>query len=387
MDRTLFGAILLPVVIFGAMIAPAFADAAWDECLNAPKRACVFDEALRAAQTVADGAPRAGALATLARWESDAGFAAAAAVRQRAMQAARSLEKDSDREDALAEVAEAAGSAGSPSEAVQIAQSIKGARARSEALVAAAVGQHKLGLVKEADETFAMAIAAARSLESATDRLLALLWIAREQGREGFASEAQTTLASALRIAQSEEPGFARSDDLANISSAQLAVGDIDDALRIAGAIDDASRRAFQLGAGAQALARAGKLPEALEVINAAEMGRPRAIALAIIAKAQAKAGLAEEATGNFEQAHRAALAAPTQLDQAWAMSSIAAASSLTPALRSSRRRNSRWLAKTQRLWSLAVCATSPCPWSPAIWRNQARPLRRPGSRCRSAIR
>src|SRR5580692_4893522 len=119
MDGRLFSAILLPVVLLGAAIAPAFADVAWDECLSAPKRACVFDEARRAAQKIADGAPRAGALANLATSESKAGLAdAAAAVRQLAMQAARSVENDSDREDALAVVAGAAGQAGAPAEAM-----------------------------------------------------------------------------------------------------------------------------------------------------------------------------------------------------------------------------------------------------------------------------
>ncbi len=165
------------ILVLGVSIAPAFPDAAWDACLKAPKRACVFDEALRTAQTVNDDSCRVGALVTIATDESRAGLAdASAANRRLALQAAQSVKNESHR----------AGGAGARRirgwsgrrvfrMRCKSPQSIKGDRDRSNALAAAAVAQKKAGLVKEAAEAFATAIASARLVEPETTRLWTLL--------------------------------------------------------------------------------------------------------------------------------------------------------------------------------------------------------------------
>jgi tetratricopeptide (TPR) repeat protein len=150
----------------GAQPAP---DEDWKACMAAPSRDCIFDEALRVAQSIKDEPSRAWALAEIARGQANVGL------------------RD---------------------EAVELALSITVPWRRAEALSYVAEAQAREGLKKEAGVTFAQAVQAAKtSGDRKGEGAEALAVIAAAQAKTGFTREAIATYKQALQLVQSIRHG------------------------------------------------------------------------------------------------------------------------------------------------------------------------------------
>ncbi|XUM23144.1 hypothetical protein ACRAVF_06950 [Bradyrhizobium oligotrophicum S58] len=304
---------LLGLAFASACPAPALAEAApataWTICTEAPKRACVldqarhlaqsiarvhalqsvaqaqakaglrkqavatFDLAFRTAQSTTDGESRASKLISIAKAQAAAGLSEAGATLDEALRVTRSIDFDMSREDLLSSIALMRADDNHVAEAFELLQSIKRPWLRSKVLIAIAQSQGRSGLTQEAAVTYRQSVQESRLRPFwAIGRSSILITIAKAQARAGLLQDAGTTLHRARRIASS---------------------------------IRDEPPRFWN------------NLPFAGPVIMCVQ-------ALADVAVAQAGAGLASEGTATFERAHVIALSIDNEMDRVDALIRLA---------------------------------------------------------------
>jgi tetratricopeptide (TPR) repeat protein len=270
-----------------------------DACHKVPTRACLLDEALTLALSVAPSASRSSLLGT---------------------------------------IAEAQAVAGNVQAALQIAQSIPSDQIpHVTALRAIASAQARLGLTTEARETFSQARQLADALENQLSRAVALQSVAQAQADAGMVAEANSTFEASLNVAQALElsrPATCRiapapEDQLdflfRTLAEQQARAGNISNSLQTARLIKyHPDVRAVLLRTIAEIQAQGGQKAEAgltfKEALEAAQASPPehwpscptvrhvtraefQAGTLSDIAKAQARTGLLEDAAATFEAA------------------------------------------------------------------------------------
>ncbi len=197
-------------------------------------------------------------------------------------------------------------------EAIQAAQKIEDAQARSLALRDIAEAMVEVG-------QFDLAIQVAQKIEDALDRSWALKDIA-----EAMAEAGQFNLAQ--QVAQKIEDARDRSLVLRFIAEAMAKVGQFDLAIQVAQKIERALARSFALREIAEVMAKVGQRERANQVFQLAlqaaqkiEDALDRSFALRLIAETMAK-------TGQFDLAFYVAQKIEDALDRSWALKDIAEA-------------------------------------------------------------
>jgi len=144
-------------------------------------------------------------------------------------------------------------------EALQFAQKIKDASARSLALSFIAKAMAEAWQTEQANKTFQLALQAAQKIEGAGARSEALKDIAEAMAKVGQTERANETFQLALQVAQKIEDASDRSSALRGIAEAMAEAGQIDRAVKVAETMDDPVERLQALAAIIAAKREAGK--------------------------------------------------------------------------------------------------------------------------------
>ena len=220
---------------------------------------------------------------------------------QEAIQDAQKIEDAWARSEALRFIAEAMAKAGQTERANQVfqlafqaAQKIEDAKARSWALSGIAEATAEAGQKEQANQVFQLAFQAAQKIEDAKARSWALSGIAEATAKAGQTERANQVFQLALQVAQKIEGALDRSWALRGIAVATAKAGQFDCALQIAQKIEDAWSRSWALTEIAKALAQVGQFDRALEVAETIDNPFARLQILADIMAAKQKAGKGE---------------------------------------------------------------------------------------------
>jgi serine protease Do len=183
------------------------------------------------------------------------------------------------------------------------------------------------------ERAYQEAIQDAQKIEDAWARSEALRFIAEATAEAGQKEQANQVFQLALQVAQKIEGALDRSLALRGIAVAMAKVGQFDRALQIAQKIEDAKARSWALSGIAEATAEAGQTERANQVFQLAlqaaqkiEDAKARSWALSGIAEAMAKAGQTERANQVFQLALQVAQKIEGALDRSWALRGIAVA-------------------------------------------------------------
>ncbi|MEJ7614884.1 MAG: trypsin-like peptidase domain-containing protein [Candidatus Fervidibacter sacchari] len=191
-----------------------------------------------------------------------------------AIQAAQKIEDAQARSLALRDIAEAMVEVGQFDLAIQVAQKIEDALDRSWALKDIAEAMAEAG-------QFDLALQVAQKIEDARDRSLVLRFIA-----EAMAKAGQFDLA--VQVAQRIEEAWIRSLALRDIAAVIARTGQFDLAVQVAQKIEYALDRSWALRDIVVAIARAGQFDFAIQVAQKIEYASARSSALRFIASTMA---------------------------------------------------------------------------------------------------
>ncbi len=208
---------------------------------------------------------------------------------QEALQAAQKIEDAQARSLALMDIANAMTEAGQFDLAIQVAEKIEDAEDRYRALRLIAIVMAEVGQTEWANQVFQLAIQVAQKIENAEFRSSALSAIAFTMAKAG-----QFDLA--LQVAHKIEDAKDRSRALGDIAEAMAEAGQFDRAIQIAQKIEDAEERSWALGLIAVTMAETGQFDLALQVAHKIEDAKDRSWALKFIARALVEAGQLERA-------------------------------------------------------------------------------------------
>jgi hypothetical protein len=274
MTRTIIAGTYVLALACDATAQPA-SDAAWNECLKTPARACVLREAAEVASGIADPDLAASELGEIAATRLKAGLSADTEMAaERSL--ANSIAEDRFRDDALERLAQLQAQADMLNDALKTAASIKNSYLQAEALGAIAVAEGKAGRLDEALRR----VQAIEDLPRRADILRRVAWDLRDSA---VARGDDDKIVAALDGVQAIEEqyhlwpgprtGFVHASEfvpaLAIIAQAQARAGKFADAMRVARQVTGSMQRAQAFAAIAVALARAGAVGSALQVARA----------------------------------------------------------------------------------------------------------------------
>ncbi|WP_316204460.1 hypothetical protein [Bradyrhizobium sp. SZCCHNS3051] len=281
-------------------------DASWDECLIAPRRACVLREAAEVARTIDDPHLSAHKLGEIAKAQLKAGlFTGAARTIDLAVQAAKSIAKDSyRRDDAFEIITQVQAQAGKLADALKTAKSIENRHVQAAAFGAIAIAEGNAGRLDDA-------LRRVQAIEDLPDRALIIRRVTWELRASAVARGEDDKIVAALQtvlaVEQRYPPPIATTGvhhpsefipALAIIAQAQARAGKVADAMRVARLVPRSMERAQTFAAIGVALARAGAVGSALEVARSIDDRWERGIVLGHILEPRLTPDLiADEAT------------------------------------------------------------------------------------------
>jgi hypothetical protein len=153
-------------------------------------------------------------------------------------------------------------------QALKVAEGIKWAEKRAEALAAIAEGMAKAGMTDWAKEVFDQALKVAKGIEDAWKRARALRWIAEGMAKAGMFDQA-------LKVAEGIEDAWQRAGALREIAEGMAKAGMtdwakevFDQALKVAEGIEEAEKRAGALREIAGEMAKAGEVEGAVSIVE-----------------------------------------------------------------------------------------------------------------------
>ena len=289
-------------------------DAAWQECVAAPKRACVLDQAIRIARSAGDAYNRSTALTAIAAKQAKDGPAAQSdKLFEEAAESARSIKEENSRAEALSYIAASRTRRAQFPQAQQVAASIGPAEQRARAFLDIGRAQAAAELFKEAEAAFRQAQMAVRSMKSRSQREDYLLAInSAAAGTGALAAEKRGNAAEAIEIARSIGDQATHRNAVSNILYREALSGRTIEALRLMRSLQD-DDRAAALGSIIRAanLDRGQKVDadfkQLLEIAQSLGGPKNRADAFLSIADAQLANGLTADARAPAEQALEAA--------------------------------------------------------------------------------
>jgi tetratricopeptide (TPR) repeat protein len=292
----------------------------------------VFDQALKVAEGIKDTEDQANALSAIAAEMAKAGMLdQALEVVERAVEGLVEGLDVREQVEALVGIAEGMAKAGMAERAKEVfkqaEQVLKAAGGDvgiwgEEALMTIVGGIARTGM-------FDQALKVAEGIKRAGVRAEALSAIAEGMAKVGMIDWAKEVFEQALKVAEGIKG--ARAEALREITEEMAKAGMFDQASQVAEGIEDAENRARALREIAGEMAKAGMVERAKEVLDQAlkvaeriEDAQDRAMALREIAVEMAKAGMKRRAQEVFDQALEAAEGIEVVGDRAWALREIA---------------------------------------------------------------
>jgi tetratricopeptide (TPR) repeat protein len=118
-------------------------------------------------------------------------------------------------------------------QALKVAEGIKWAEKRAEALAAIAEGMAKAGMTDWAKEVFDQALKVAKGIEDAWKRARALRWIAEGMAKAGMKDWAKEVFERALKVAEGIEEAEKRAGALREIAGEMAKAGEVEGAVSI----------------------------------------------------------------------------------------------------------------------------------------------------------
>ncbi|MGJ4932191.1 tetratricopeptide repeat protein [Bradyrhizobium sp. HKCCYLS2038] len=287
--RIIIGPFILALACVAAAQSVANAsDASWNECLLAPRRACILREAAEVAGSIGDAHLSARELGEIAKAQLKAGlFTEAAATIDLALQVAKSIAKDSyDRDGAFETIAQVQAQAGKLADALETAKSIENRHVQAAALGAIAVAEGNAGRLDDA-------LRRVEAIEDLPDRALIMrrvTWDLRASAvARGEDDKIVAALQTVLAVEERYPPPIAMTGvhhpskfipALAIIAQAQTRAGKVAEAMRVARLVSRSMERAQAFAAIGVALARAGAVGSALQVARSIDDRWERGIVL-----------------------------------------------------------------------------------------------------------
>jgi tetratricopeptide (TPR) repeat protein len=266
-------------------------DASWDECLIAPRRACILREAAKVAGTIDDPDLSAHKLGEIAKAQLKAGlFTEATTTIDLAVQTAKSIAKNSyRRDDAFETIVQVQAQAGKLADAMETAKSIENRHVQAAAFGAIAIAEGNAGRLDDA-------LRRVQAIEDLPDRALIIRRVAWELRASAVARGEDDKIVAALQTVLAVEQrypppifmtGVPHPSEfipaLAIIAQAQARAGKVADAMRVVRLVTGSMERAQALAEIGVALARAGAVGSALEVARSIDDRRERGIVLGSI--------------------------------------------------------------------------------------------------------